>query len=57
MLRLTRRQAIAAGLASLFALPLADRREAVAQSVEPTTDTPLPVALPTFMMFHVEAGW
>jgi hypothetical protein len=57
MVQVTRRQAIAAGLSSLLGLALADRREVVAQSVEPTTDTPLPATLPTFMMFHVEAGW
>jgi hypothetical protein len=57
MVQVTRRQAIVGGLSSLFVLALANGRGVVAQSVEPTTDTPLPATLPTFMMFHVEAGW
>jgi len=57
MVQVTRRQALAGGLLSLVAVVLAGRRAVDAQSVEPSTDTPLPLAAPTFMMFHVEAGW
>jgi hypothetical protein len=57
MFQVTRRQALTGGLLSLFAVALADGGAVVAQLLGPTTDTPLLVTQPTFMMFHVEAGW
>jgi hypothetical protein len=57
MFQVTRRQALTGGLLSLFAVALADGGAVVAQLLGPTTDTPLPVTQPTFIMFHVEAGW